>query len=69
MMDSAPDDSSVSDMQELGARNTVDVYVPYVRPSSPHSACETWLERGLYNAGQQGFERGFLQHVLPPRLL
>jgi hypothetical protein len=69
MADDALNDSPIRDVPEVGARNTVDVYVPYVRQSSPRSACETWLERRLRNAGEAGFERGFLQCVLPPRLL
>ncbi len=69
MADDAQDDSPIRNTPEVGARNTVDVYVPYVRQSSPRSACETWLERRLRNAGEAGFERGLLQRVLPPWLL
>jgi hypothetical protein len=69
MADDASDDSPIRDTPEVGARNTVDMYVPYVRQSSPRSACKTWLERRLRNAGEAGFERGFLQRVLSPQLL
>jgi hypothetical protein len=69
MVDDAPDNSPIRDTPEVSARNTVDVYVPYVSQSSPGSAFEPWLERRLRNAGKAGFERGFLQRVLPPRLL
>ncbi len=58
--DSAPDESPIYDTLEMGARNIVNVYVPYVRQSSPHSACKTLLERRLRNASEAGFERGFL---------
>jgi hypothetical protein len=69
MADDALDDSPIRDTPKVSARNTVDVYVPHVRQSSPRSACEMWLKRRLCNAGEAGFEHVFLQRVMPPRLL